>query len=414
MNFYKTSLYSIFITSFRVGSGFLSGKVVSLILGPAGIATLGSFSNFVTIMFSLSNGGISNGIVKYSAKYTDRPKKLIQFLSTASFLSLFFSFFFGLVLILFHYKISFYVLSNYIYSDAILVLGSTLFLFSLNSLCISALNGVGDIKLLTIINAVGSFFSLILTVFCVYFFQLRGALYSIFLSQSIPFFFTLFLIFKNNSLSLSSFIPKINKNFILRLSGFSAMALISGVCVPISQLLIRNRIISSLGLDSAGYWQSVNRVSDGLLLVVTTAMSTYYLPKFSKIFDLNSLKKEVILGLKTILPIVFIFEVIVFFFRKNILSILFSDSFLPAESLFFGQLVGDFFKIGNWMLGYLMIAKSMTKIYIGFEIFFSLTLVSFNFLFIEYFDYQGVTLGYAANNFVSFIIISSYFFYKVK
>ena len=56
---------------------------------------------------------------------------------------------------------------------------------------------------------------------------------------------------------------------------------------------------------------------------------------------------------------------------------MFSKEFYPMIDFFLWQLIGDFFKIMSWILAFIMVAKSMTKLYIITEIIFSLLFQSF-------------------------------------
>ena len=70
---------------------------------------------------------------------------------------------------------------------------------------------------------------------------------------------------------------------------------------------------------------------------------------------------------------------------------------MPMIDLFLWQLIGDFFKISSWILAFLMIAKSMTKTFVFFEILFSLVMLSLGFVFLEHNGIIGLTQAYAFN-----------------
>jgi PST family polysaccharide transporter len=123
------------------------------------------------------------------------------------------------------------------------------------------------------------------------------------------------------------------------------MALVTALTAPITQIVVRNYVINNIGIASAGYWQGMIRISDGYLLLVTTTLSTYYLPKLSSIQKQSELRKEIFNGYKITLPIVLAGCIIVYLFRTFIIKLLFTSSFLEMEQLFFFQMLGDFIKI---------------------------------------------------------------------
>ena len=51
-------------TFIRMLTGFVSVKVVAVLIGPVGIALLGQLNNFSSILLSISTGGITNGMTK--------------------------------------------------------------------------------------------------------------------------------------------------------------------------------------------------------------------------------------------------------------------------------------------------------------------------------------------------------------
>ena len=80
MNLFKTTFFSFVVTFIRIGSGFIAGKIIAIITGPSGVAIVGSFTNFITIVLTFANGAISNGVVKYMAEYqTDEYKQNLLF-----------------------------------------------------------------------------------------------------------------------------------------------------------------------------------------------------------------------------------------------------------------------------------------------------------------------------------------------
>ncbi len=64
----------------NIAAVFVVQKVIAVQVGPAGVAIVGQYQNFLGITTSLANGGIDSGIVKYVAEYrrdTDRNALLI-------------------------------------------------------------------------------------------------------------------------------------------------------------------------------------------------------------------------------------------------------------------------------------------------------------------------------------------------
>jgi O-antigen/teichoic acid export membrane protein len=405
----KTSLYSAISTFIRIISGFVANKIVAIITGPSGVALIGQFTNFVAIILTISNGAINTGVVKYTAEYEGDDNKLKKLFSTSLIISTICSVFFGLILFVSSDILSTLILKDSIYKKAIKILGVTIIFYSLNNLFLSILNGKRQIRQYTIVNTLGSIIGLLFTLFLVYFYKTEGALYSIVLSQSIIFFITLLFVIKSNWFSLNYFKNSLDKEIIKKLSSFSLMALVSVFTAPIIQMLLREIVITKIDIDSAGYWQGMMKVSDGYLLVVTTALSTYYLPKLSALKENNDLKNEIIYGYKIIMPVVLISCMSIYFLRFIIIKILYTNDFIEMENLFLYQLLGDFFKIAAWLLAYLMLAKAMMKIYILTEILFSISHLILGYICIDWFGLKGITIAFCINYTIYFIFMICYF-----
>lgn len=405
MKLVRTTIFSAIITFIRIASGFVAGKAVAIFTGPAGVALVGAFTNFITIVLTFANGAINTGVVKYTSEYTDDEERLKQLFSTSLTISVCCSVIFGLVIAITAPYLSNWVFASNLYTSPVRVLGLTIILYSLNSLLISILNGKGQIKTYTIVNTLGSFIGLIFTVVLVFYYKIEGALYALVLSQSIVFFVTALMVIRSPWFSWGYFNKGFNRVLAIKLSHYSLMAVISALTVPLSQIILRNMVISKLGVDEAGYWQGLMRISDGYLMLITTSLSTYYLPKLSSLKTDFEIKNEVLNGYKIILPAVFAGCLIIYLFRFFIIEILFTPTFSSMEALFFWQLIGDFFKMVAWILAYLMLAKSMTKMYIFTEIFFSASYIVFGYVFIHFFQVKGVVIAFAVNYFIYMIVM---------
>ncbi|TOP03712.1 O-antigen flippase, partial [Vibrio parahaemolyticus] len=81
-------------------------------------------------------------------------------------------------------------------------------------------------------------------------------------------------------------------------------------------------------------------ISTMYLMVITTALGTYYLPRLSEIKDRFELRKELLNGYKVILPILTILCFSIYLLKDFIVWLLFSEDFYPMLSLFKWQLVG--------------------------------------------------------------------------
>ena len=196
-----------------------------------------------------------------------------------------------------------------------------------------------------------------------------------------------------------------DKKIIRLLFAFALMTVVSGALGPMVQFFIRGSIMQMDSLQSAGYWQAVTRISDYYLSFITTVLGVYYLPRLSELKLNHELRQEVFNGYKIILPVVGLLALAIYLFKGLIIQVLFTPAFEPMKPLFTFQLLGDFFKIGSWLLGFLMLSKAMTRMFIITEIGFSVSLVLASYLLIKQYGAIGATYAFALNYAIYWVIM---------
>ncbi len=404
MNLLKTSFYTSISTAINFISGFIIVKVVAVKIGPKGIAFVGQFQNVTAILTMLATAAITTGVVKYLAEHKNDPVKSRQIINTA-FLIVFFS---SLIISLFVIGASGY-LSRAAFKTTHFWLVYFLFgLFtmaiSFNGLFSAILNGLKEIRKFTAINITSSLTSVAITVFSAYAFGLEGVLISSTASAVVIFFINVY-IFNRLGIKWRPDFKSWDKPVVKMLSAFSIMAIVSGLVMPAMQIMVRDRIILQFSVTQAGYWQAVTKISDYYLGFITSVLAVYYMPKLSEIQNKLELRSEILKGYKTILPVVGFVAFLIWLLKGAIIHILFTPDFLPMKLLFTFQLLGDFFKIGGWLLAYLMIAKAMTKTYIATEIIFAISYVLLSYYFMNRFGLIGATYSFCLNYILYWIAI---------
>ena len=393
----KVFSFNAISTLVRMLTGLISVKVVASIIGPCGIALLGQLNNFSTILLGVANGGINSGITKYVAEYKEDESAIKKILSNALQITLFFPFIVSLGLIILHNQLSRLVMLSDEYGYVFLIFGFTIFLYTLNTLLISILNGYKEFKRYVIVNISGTIVGLLFTICFVFSMGLKGALISAVSYQSVVFFITFWICRKAPWLSVIYYRERLDRKMLRRFLNYSAMTLVSLSVVPVSQMLLRGYVISEISMTEAGWWEAMNRISNVYLMVITTSFSIYYLPRLSEIKEISELRYEIFKCYKVIIPILLSGLTLVYLLIHFVVMILFSPDFYPMESLFIWQLLGDFFKISSWLLAFLMVAKSMTKTFIATEVVFSGLFVVLGYLFMNLNGVVGITQAYFVN-----------------
>ena len=405
MTLIKTSILSAISTIIKVIAGFVSIKIVAVYIGPSGLALMGQFQNFISMVSGITSAGANSGVVKYTAEHYEDEEAKRKIWSSALKISLVPIVPMVIAIIFLADFISMKLLNTTQYSSIFIIFAVTIVFFVLNSLLTSILNGQKEIKKLTIINIAGSIFGLGVTVVLVTKYHLYGALLAGIVSQSIVFFVTLTFVLKSSWFKLSMFLGSIDKEYRNKLLKFSLMFLTYATMTPLSHMVVRDYIGTNIGWDEAGYWQAIWRISETYLMLITTTLGVYYLPKLSNIQEKAELRSELFYGYKIIMPIVIIMALGIYIFKDYIIKILFTEAFSPMAELFLYQLIGDVIKIAAWLLGYIMVAKAMIKIAVISEIFFVWSFVGFVVLFVDMYGLIGVTMAFMVNYFIYMIFL---------
>ena len=408
----KVSSLNAVATLVRMLTGMISVKVVATQLHPQGIALLGQLSSFTLLLLSISTGGIKNGMTKYVAQYAHSKRMYGIFLSTGFWITFGLSMISGLVLIFGANYFALRTLKDTQYTPVFYVFGATIIFYALNELLISVINGFREFKKYVTVNIAGSVVGLIFTIVSSYTFGIFGALIALVTYQSLVFIVTLSLISRSPRFTWSMFFGKFSKAAALRLSNFSKMAIVSLIVLPLAQMIVRTYLIDTKGTDQAGLWESMNRISNIYLTVITTSLSVYYLPKLAGLKNDIEIRQEVMSVYKLLIPFLIFISLMLILFKNYIINILFTESFQRMLDLFYFQLLGDILKMATWVLGYLLVAKAMVKTYIVVEVVSVSLFVILSMFFIDQFGTIGATIGYAAA-FLCQLLIMIFIFRKL-
>ena len=402
-----TSLNSVHIL-LKLIFGFITSKALALFVGANGMAYVGNFRAFLNVLENFSLLGIQNAVVKYVSEFQNDRSKLKSVLATFGLLLLTSSIVISLFLILGADYLSKQIFNHSeIYSFVFYSIAVVFPLYIFSTFCISVVNGFQEYKNVIYIQIISSAIALIFSVFFIYYYSTIGALVSLIFAPIFVFFVSLFYLKKHirfrDVLSIDFFDFKIVKN----LSEYVLMAFVSGVIGSFVLLEIRTDIVAITGLQQAGIYEGLQRISSYYLLFVSSIMAIYFYPKLA---ETNSNSKEIVLHyLKTIIPLFTIGLVIIYFLRKYIIQVLFSSEFESMESLFLWQLIGDVLKATSLIFGTLLIAKKQTKVFIITEI-ISLCIMYFSSnLMLHSIGINGIVQAYAFTYLIYLVVLVIYF-----
>lgn len=397
MTLIKTSILSGIATLIQILSGVVVTKIIAIFVGPSGLAFMGQFQNFITLVMALGTASVNTGVIKYTAEFHSDIDEKKKIWSTALRIGLIGTFSSGLLLLFFHRQLSSLFFKDDQYGSLFIIFAFTLIFYVLNALLMAILNGQKEVKKLIALKISSSVITLLLIAVLTYYYGLYGTLLSLILNQSLVFAVTLYFVLKSQWFQKHMFTRTIDIGYLKKLGKFALMAIIASISAPLSELIIRNYIGESLSWDAAGYWQGVWKISSIYLMAITMTLSIYYLPKLSETSKGSMLRQEIFSGYKIILPVTVFLAIIIYVLRDMIIILLFTKEFAPMRELFFYQLLGDVFKIASWLVSFLMVAKAMTKVFIVTEVLGFFSYIVLSIILIDHFGLIGAPMAFALN-----------------
>lgn len=393
----------------KIMVGFVTSKVIAVFIGPAGMALVGNFRNFITAIENLGILGFQNGIIKYVADYHIQEEKQRSFLATVTL---------TILLVASALSILLFCTATYWNNNLFGTAFQYTTIFKALALCLpwyigsvfltAVLNGFEAYGKVIKVNIIGNLIGLFLSVALVYYYKEFGALLAIVLAPVFVFFITLYYLYHQLDYFRISF-RNYNVDFLRHLAEYSLMALVSAVVGPIVFLSLRNTIIHTLSYEAAGYWEALTRISSYYFLFLSTILTVYYLPKLSKSESVAETKSLFWSYFKGIVPFFLIGLLVLYVLRGYLIPVLFTDAFFPVSELFFWQFIGDAFKAMALILGYQFFAKKLTKAFVVTEIFsFAVLWLSGQYL-VSVFGIEGIAMANAVTYGLYLITLSVYF-----
>lgn len=398
---------SVFV---KIISGLITSKLLAVFVGPSGMGLVGNFRVFFSALEGISTLGFQNGVVKYTAENENDSSYLKKMVFTVSFTLMLVSIITGVTLFCFASYWNQVVFGSSVrYEFVFKVVGLSLPWYALSLIWVAVANGLGYYKRVLGVAIAGNSASILLAVYLIYQFKTTGAVLLVALVPAIWFLVTMLLMSKvvqiGSLFSMRYFDFKILKS----LSSYSIMALFAAVASPFVYLIIRKEIVLSLGLEQAGYWETMVRIASYYMLFVTSIVSIYYFPKLAQAKSTTDSKLIFRNFYQTILPVFIVMVIVIFLCRDFIIQFLFAPSFKPVTDLFFLQLLGDIFKVAALILGYQFFAKKHTVAFLVSEFLSLLFLYWSSHFLMNIYGLKGVVIAHALDNALYFVVLLIYF-----
>lgn len=396
--------------------GFLILKITAIYIGVEGLGKIGNFMSLLTILSLLAGGGVLNALIKYVSEYKNSKKRMIKFISTAVNYSLITSLFTALLMILFSKHISLLIFGSESKAVYIVFLAIAQIGFAYTNIVFGVSNGLGLNDVYAKIQIASSIISLPICWWFIYTYNIDGAIVAFVVSLLIPIFPAIIYSVRSRLINHVHFSFSFNYDY-KKLFSFTVMLITSAIAFPVVEIIIRGHLSTISDYHQVGIWQGAIRLSSAYTGLFSIVLSYWFMPHISSEKNWDLILNKTISVMLSIM-VLFLFGSIVFYmWRGAFISFLLSNDFLSLSDSIIFQFIGDFFKIGAYVIGFVGVAKAATRLYISGELIQSILFIAFSFLFVSYYpNAKGVMMGYALTYFIYFIISISFFllFYRMR
>lgn len=405
MSLFKTSFWTGGATLIKAIMSYVMWKIIAVNIGPAGIALIEQFQNFIQISRVSIPAGINEGVVKYVSEHKDNEAEKSDILSNAMAMNLLIFAIASITLILFSRDFSYVVFQSANYQKIIVLTAAGILLYIINNFGLSLLNAEMEVKKYVACTVTSTVCNFILTSYLVIHYGLLGGFIAFALNQTVTGVFTAYLVVFSKWFKIQLFFSKINLICIKKLTKYSLIPLSASFIGPISSFILTKYVVHSLTWTDAGYWHAIMRLSSGYLIVLARVFGFYFLPRYSSLKKTTELKAEVVKSHYCLLPLILLGACVVFILKKQIITVMYSKEFLPVIPLFKYQLIGDVARTSTWLLKRLLAAKALVKSSIIMECFFTCSYIFLTILFVQYFGLIGTAIAFAINYVLYWIVM---------
>lgn len=408
----KTAFWAMSQTLVKLIAGFIIIKLIAKVGGPDALSNFGLYQNLVTVLLMVSGGVMFAGVTSKIAR-AENNDEFTQFYSGANlFLNRLL-----LISVFVFFPICVYIL--YISVDGVKGNIITLLIISLPFLLLQTrfnfylaiLNGLSKVNLLARDNIYASILTILIA--CVAFFITTDWRYFAICMCLGPSLRYIYIYGRNKQeYKLSENIkPEKNLRYLLR---YSLVGLVSSLCLPIAQIIARNFITNHNGLFESGIWQGLTRFSEVYLVLVSSVLSVYVLPKISPAKNRKQIKECILPLIMLLIPLIGIGVVFIYYLKEYVVVVLFSREFLPMQELFIYQLPGDIFKIFAWVLTFSLLGLGKTKTLICLELAYFCTYLALIYFTVPVYGLKGAVVAYSASYLLYLFLTIVVFFYWYK
>ncbi|MEO8534039.1 MAG: oligosaccharide flippase family protein [Flavobacterium sp.] len=371
-------------------------KLIAVFIGPAGMGIIALLNSTLGIISSVSGLGIETSAVKnISENYKNEDLKTVSKMIHIVKRIIFFTGLSGMLLtIIFSKALSIITFGNSSQMYSFVFLAITVLFKQLSSGQLAILQGLRQLRFLAKANLNGNLFGLFFSVPLYVFLEIDAIIPTILISSLMAlicsFYYSDKIKTEKEEITKNTFL---NEGKSIVKLGF--MLTISSVLTLLSTYLIQIYIGKNGGLEQVGFYNAGFTLLNSYVGIIFTVMSTDYFPKLASINSDNkkvrsSVIQQAFISILIITPIIILFLT----FIPILVKVIYTPKFNEIIPMVCFGILGMLFRAVSWSMGFILIAKGDSKVFVKTAVGFNILSLLMNILGYYFFGLEGLGFSF--------------------
>jgi len=382
-------------------------KLIAIFIGPTGMGIISLLNSALNIVGGITGLGIETSAIKHiSEQYISADIKTVSPIITIVKKIAFVTGILGMLIVaLFSNWLSEMTFGNSNFAYLFVYLSITLLLKQLSVGQMVVFQGLRKLKILAKANFYGNLIGLLFSIPLYYFYRIDAIIPTIVVSALssllVSFYYSRKIKIEKAAISNAQLF--VEGKSIIKLG---IMLTLSGLLTLLASYIVQIYIGKNGGLTAVGLYNAGFVLLNSYVGIVFTVMSTDYFPKLSSICNDNkkirvSVMEQSYMSIFIITPIIILFLT----FVPLIVKILYTSKFVSIIPMVCFGILAMLFRAVSWSMGYVLIAKGDSKIFIKTALGFNFLSVVLNIFGYYFYGLDGLGISFLIYYLIHLVVI---------
>ncbi|OOG69874.1 oligosaccharide flippase family protein [Flavobacterium sp. A45] len=382
-------------------------KLIAIFIGPAGMGIVSLLNSALNMVSGITGLGIETSAIKhiseqYNSADLNSASPIIAIVKKIAFVTGIFG---TLIVALFSSWLSKLTFGNSNYTYFFVYLSITLLFKQLSVGQIVVFQGFRKLKILAKANFYGNLIGLLFSIPLYYFYRIDAIVPAILVTSVVSFLVSFYysrkIKIEKSTISNSELFGE-GKSIIK----LGLMLTLSGLLTLLASYIIQIYVGKTGGLKEVGFYNAGFTLLNSYVGIVFTVMSTDYFPKLSSICNDNkkirvSVIEQSYMSIFIITPIIILFLT----FVPLIIKVLYTSEFISIIPMVCFGILAMLFRAVSWSMGFILIAKGDSKMFVKTAFGFNFLSVILNILGYSFYGLEGLGFSFLIYYFIHLVAI---------